>query len=53
MIGPGTGFDVKLPVETIGFEIGTEIDGPDDTIVFVFSLEDSFFFCDRRNRNSS
>ena len=56
MTGPVTGLDnMKLPVETTGFEIGTDTDGPEDTIssFSVFSLEDSFFFCDRRKRNSS
>lgn len=49
--GPATGFEnTKLPVETTGFEIGTETDGPEDTISS--SFKGSFFFCDRRKRNS-
>ena len=49
--GPVTGFEnTKLPVETMGFEIGTETDGPEETIssVSVLSFKDSF-----KKRNSS
>ena len=50
IIGPATGLDnTKLPVDTTGFEIGTETLGPEETI----SSSALFFFCDFRKRNSS